>query len=177
MEQNLKELFEKDRLVNHTRRVDHESLFIEKLYEELPVKNKSSFGILKIAAAVIIFVSLGITSYVLVNKDTPLDNPELVLSTISPDLKNIEDYYVVHINNTLSEIRTSNEGQSMVNRYMKRFEILKEEHKSLVTEINEEGPSSMSINALIHNLKKQLELLQVLKVELEELKIKNYETI
>jgi len=177
MEQNLKELFKKNRMVNHTRRADHEDLFIERLYEELPVKNKSSFRVLKIAASVVIFVSLGIASYFLINQEEKLDNHELVLSSISPYLKEIEGYYVANINLTLSEIKDSNESQPMVDRYMKRFDILKEEYKSLIAEINEEGPSTMSINALINNLKKQLELLQVLKIEIKEFKNENYEII
>ena len=177
MKQNLKELFEKDRLVNHTRKVDHEDLFIERLYEELPVKSKSSFGVLKIAASVAIFISLGVASYFLINQNEELVNSEMVLSTISPDLKKIEDFYVDSINLTLSEIGQSNESSSIIGRYMGRFSILKVEHKSLVNEIHEEGPSTMSINALINNLKKQLELLQDLKVEMESLKNKNYEII
>jgi hypothetical protein len=82
-----------------------------------------------------------------------------------------------NINITLSEIEDGIESQSMVDRYMKRFDILKEEHKSLIAEINEEGPSTMSINALINNLKKQLELLQVLKIEIKEFKNEYYESI
>ena len=177
MEQNLKELFEKDRLVNHTRRADHEDLFIERLYEELPVKRKSSYSVLKIAVAVLFLISFGVISYLLVNQDERFGKTDFVLSTISPDLKEIEVYYVAQINYTLSEIKDSNENQSMVDRYMKRFALLKAEHKSLVTEIGEEGPSSMSINALINNLKKQLELLQVLKAEIVESKIENHEII
>lgn len=177
MEQNLKELFEKDRLVNHPRREDHEDLFVERLYQELPIKTHSSYGVVKIAASIIIFVSLGIASYFFVNQEKQLDSPELVLSNLSPDLKEIESYYITNINSTLSFIKDDNESQFMVNRYMKRFEILKKEHKSLVLELQEEGPNTMSINALMNNLKKQFELLQALKVEIEELKINNYEII
>lgn len=177
MEQNLKELFEKDRLMNYTRSVNHEDLFIERLYEELPLKNKNSFGMLKIAASVIIVLSLGIASYVLINQERKSGNPKLVLSTISPDLKEIEDFYVANINSTLLEIKNHKQSQSLIDRYMKRFAILKDEHRSLIIEINTEGPSTMSINALINNLKKQLELLQDLKIELEDLKNKKYEII
>lgn len=177
MEQNLKEIFEKERLVNYRRRADHEDLFVERLCTELPVKNKNSFGILKIAASIFVFVSLGVGSYLFVNQQKQINTPKLVLSNFSTDLKEMESFYVNNINNTITVIKNNNYSQSMIDRYMKRFKILKEEHKSLITEIHEEGPSSMSINALIHNLKKQLELLQVLKVELEKLKIKNYETI
>jgi hypothetical protein len=177
MEQNLKELFEKDRSVNHPRRKDHEDLFIERLYEELPAKRKRIFGAVKIAASVILFVSLGLMSYLLINQDEELSKSEFTLSTIAPDLGEIEVYYIAQINNTLSEIKDSNKNQSMVDRYMKRFAILEMEHESLVTEINEEGPSSMSIQALINNLKKQLELLQALKTEMEAPKIENHEFI
>ena len=177
MEQNLKELFEKDRLINHKRRKDHEDIFIERLYEELPVKRKNTALAFKIAASVTLFVSLGLISYFVTNQDKKPDQFEYALSTISPDLSEIEVYYVAQINNALLEIKDSKQSQSMVDRYMKRFAILEMEHKSLVTEISEEGPGSMSIYALINNLKKQLELLQVLKAEMEESKIENNEII
>ena len=43
MRQNLKHKFEEERSVNHKRRIGHEDLFIEKLYEELPSKKHSLF--------------------------------------------------------------------------------------------------------------------------------------
>ncbi|WP_394748886.1 hypothetical protein [Spongiimicrobium salis] len=177
MAQNLKKRFEKDRLVNHTPRPNHEAIFIEKLYEELPVKKNSSYGILKMAAAIVVFISLGVLSHIFFDQDRQNTDPDMVLSTISPDLKEIEAYYVTNINTTLSEIKDRQESRSMVDRYMKRFAILEEEHTSLVAEIRKEGPSSMSIHALINNLKRQLELLQDLKVAMEELKNKDHEII
>lgn len=177
MGQNLKKLFEKDRLVNYTRKADHEDLFIEKLYTELPVKRQNSFMLFKIAASIIIFVALGTVSYLLMNQKEDLINSEFILSDISPDLKEIETFYVTNIKLTLSEIQKNGDDQSVFERYMKRLSILKDEHKHLSAEINEVGPNTMSINALINNLKMQLELLQMLKYEMISLKNKTYETI
>lgn len=170
MGQDLKKLFENDRLVNHTRKSDHEDVFIERLYTELPMKKKSSFGVLKIAASIVLFLTLGITTYLIVNQDKNLTNPEFILSDISPDLKEIESFYVASIDQVLSEIQQKNSNRAVVNRYMNRLSILKEEHQLLVVEMKEEGPNTMSINALINNLKMQLELLQGLKSEVETVK-------
>lgn len=176
MGQNLKEIFEKDRLVNHMRRGDHENLFIERLYEELPIKNKNSFIVLKIAASILVFVSLGVATYFL-NKEEVLPSSEFVLSDISLELKEIEDFYVANINLTLADIENNSENQAFVKRYLKRLSTLKEEHRILIIEMNEEGPNSQSIIVLINNLKLQLELLQELKEQLTSIKNNNYETI
>ncbi len=180
MGQNLKKLFEKDRLVNHPRRKDHEDLFIERLYTELPVKKRNTFEIFKIAASILLFVALGTTSYLLINpinQDKKTIQSEFILSAISPELEEIEDFYITNINLTLLEVQDNKEGKSIFNRYMNRFSILKREYKKLVIEINEEGPNTRSINALINNLKMQLELLQTLKTEMIPLNNKEHETI
>jgi hypothetical protein len=176
MGQNLKDIFEKERLVNHKRRVDHEDLFIERLYEELPIKNRNSLGVLKIAASILVFISLGVATYFL-NKEEVISNSEFVLSDISPELKEIEGFYITNINLTLSDIEKNDENQAFVQRYLKRLSTLKEEHRFLITEMNEEGPNSQSIIVLINNLKLQLELLRELKEQLTLLNNNNHETI
>ena len=159
---------------------DLEDLFIEKLYTELPVKKRNSFTVFRIAASIMLFAALGIVSYLIINPINPennFENTEFVLSDISPDLKEIESYYMANINLTLSEIQKSEDGQSVFDRYMKRLSVLKKEHELLVVEIKEEGPNTMSITALINNLKLQLELLQELKEQITSTKIKKHEII
>ena len=177
MEQNLKELLEKDRLINHKRKKNHEDIFVKRLHDELPLKRQKSFTLLQIAASILVLVSIGITSYLFVSPQEKTQHNHFVLSNISPDLEKIEHFYVANIKFTLSEIQNNGYNQFLFDRYMKRVSILKKEYNFLSIEMNEEGPNSMSISALISNLKKQLDLLQELKTELETLKINKREIL
>lgn len=179
MGQNLKKLFEQDRLVNHKRKASHEDLFIEQLYKELPVKKSNAFPGFRMAASVLVLLGIGIMSYLII--DNPFNQKEALtaytLKNISPELKEIESFYVTNIDLTLSYIEKNSENQAFVKRYMKRLSLLKEEYKNLVAEMNEEGPNSQSISVLINNLKLQLELLQELREQITSTKNKKHEII
>jgi len=180
MEQNLRELFEKDRLINYKRKADHEDLFIERLYKELPIKKRSSFLRYKIAASILVFIGLGVMSYYLINEvnhKEELTSVEFTLKNISPELEEIESFYVTNISLTLIDIEKNSENQAFVKRYMKRLSLLKEEYKNLIAEMNEEGPNSLSISVLINNLKLQLDLLQELREQIISTKNKKHEII
>lgn len=177
MEQNLKKLFEQDRLVNHKRKADHEDLFIEQLYKKLPIKKRTAFSGFRIAASVLVFIGIAGMSYMILGN--PFNPKEKLvaytLKNISPELEEIESFYVTNINRTLSDIEKNSESEAFVTRYMKRLSLLKEEYKNLIAEMNEEGPNSLSISVLINNLKLQLELLQELKEQLTATKNKKNE--
>ena len=181
MEQDLKKVFEQERLVNHKRKSNHEDFFIEQLYKELPVKKSAAFSGFRIAASVLILIGIGIMSYVIMdnpfNQDEELTSVEFTLKNISPELEEIESFYVTNISLILSDIEKNSENQDFVKRYMKRLSLLKEEYKNLIAEMNEEGPNSLSITVLINNLKLQLELLQELREQIISTKNKNHEII
>jgi len=174
MGQNLKKLFEEDRSKNYERKANHEDLFLDRLYTELPTKKRSTFFQLRVAASIVILLGIGIISYFLVNNN--LTTTTFTLKNISPELEEIENFYITNINKSQAEINKTGQNSNSINRYMKRLSILKEEYKALIKELNEEGPNSQSITVLIHNLKLQLELLQELKEQLYFVKNKNNET-
>ena len=181
MKQDLKKVFEQERLVNHKRKANHENLFIEQLYKELSVKKSTAFSGFRIAASVLILIGIGIMSYVIMdnpfNQKEELTSVEFTLKNISPELEEIESFYVTNISLILSDIEKNSENQDFVKRYMKRLSLLKEEYKNLIAEMNEEGPNSLSISVLINNLKLQLELLQELREQITSTKNKNHEII
>ena len=179
MRQNLKQKFEEERSIDHNRRKDHEDIFIQKLYEELPSKKSVRFYQLRIAASIVILLGIGSVFYILFN--TPYNNDKeltaFTLKNISPDLERIENFYVTNINNSLLEIQSTKNNLAFVTRYMNRYSILKNEYTFLIKEMNDEGPNTQSISGLINNLKLQLELLQELKEELTPVKKNLNETI
>lgn len=180
MGKNLKQRFEEDRLLNHHRRPDHEDLFTERLYTELPNKKRRLTWRLKVAASVLLLIGASMTFYMLGDSQTQAHTP-FSLGQVSSDLMEIESFYTSNIKLELSTIASLSETQkdqieqALTQRYMRRFKLLKGENEKLIAEINAEGPSSRNISALIDNLRFQLELLQELRAQLTTLKHQQYE--
>ncbi|WP_046755575.1 hypothetical protein [Kordia jejudonensis] len=168
----------------------HEARFLDRLEEALPqtaVKEEtkqSSFSIYKIAAAVILILSLAGLIYQQLGKDIvetgegivnteveATETPNLKsLGDVSPDLKKIEDYYMASINYELTQVEVSEIGKQLFKSYMDKLTILNNEHKVLQQELTDIGPNEETINAMIDNLQFRLKLLYQLKEKLNELK-------
>jgi len=187
MAQDLRELFKEEKAKSHPMKDGHEERFSELLDKELPLKRKSTFYFIKIAASVLVLFSLGIYTSIYYKGDT-LPQPAIVetentkdqgysLGNLSPELKKIENYYVANINLELSRLEVSNENKAMVDDYMRRLSELNEEYKRLNIELNEIGPNDQTINALIKNLQLRLQLLQKLKEKLNQLKSSENEQV
>lgn len=189
MAQDLRKLFKEEKAKRYPMKDGHEERFLELLDKELPLKRKSTFYFIKIAASVLVFFSLGIYTYINYKSDT-LPQQVIVekerentkaqgysLGDLSPELKNIETYYVANINLELSRLEVSNENKTMVDDYMRRLSELNEEYKRLNIELNEIGPNDQTITALIKNLQLRLQLLQKLKEKLNQLKSSENEQV
>lgn len=176
MEKDLRELFKKEREIDHPREQGHEVRFIEKLYEELPNKEKSSPLLFKIAASIIFLVGVGFLYYnTLGSVDSSQTN--FTLGQLSPDLKKIENYYSSNIEILLTHIERNKEDKHFESRYFNRLSILQQEYEALISEIKEEGPNSFIVSALVNNLQLQLELLQELNQKITSSKNENHEII
>lgn len=164
----------------------HESRFLEKLENELPqASSKSKFNWLSIAASVVLFIALGFGGYNYFKTDNArviAPTPELVntetkeepvktktLGDLSPDLKKVEDYYLASIHNELSKVELTPENKELIDGYIQRLEVLSNEYKALSLELTESGPSELTVNALIDNLKMRLNLLYRLRDQLKDL--------
>ncbi len=156
--------------------------FTEKIASEKP-----AIPWLKIAAMVVVFLSVGFFGYQhlaesrknttgpeIVDKgpQTIEDerNPQLTLADISPDLKKVKDYYMTGINLQLASLKITDANKDVVDGYMKRFGELDREYNLLNMELNKVGPTEATVTALINNLKMRLDLLFKLKNKLNELK-------
>ncbi len=189
MAQDLRELFKEEKAKKYPMKDGHEERFLKLLDKELPLKRKSTFYFIKIAASVLVLFSLGIYTYINYKSDT-LSQQTIVeketentkaqgysLGDLSPELEKIENYYVANINLELSRLEVSNENKAMVDDYMRRLSELDEEYKRLNIELNEIGPNDQTITALIKNLQLRLQLLQKLKEKLNQLKSSENEQV
>ncbi|WP_425236374.1 hypothetical protein [Ulvibacterium sp.] len=190
MGQDLREMFKKENEGGKFQMPEgHENRFLERLETELPKREKSSFYILKIAASILVLLSIGIVGYkVLTGKDTikttvvekndpSKEKKGISFGDLSPDLKKVEDYYVTNINLELSRLEVSEENKILVDSFMDRLADLNGEYERLNAELNEIGPNDQTITALIKNLQLRLELLQKLKRKLNELKSSKNEQV
>jgi hypothetical protein len=168
----------------------HEKRFMDRLAKELPEQRKSPFFILKIAATILVLISIG-AFYIMngveseipptiVDKNPGVETQNgISLGDLSPDLKKIENYYVANINLELSKLNVSGDNKALVDSYMDRLAELNLEYQNLNAELNQIGPNDQTISALIKNLQLRLQLLQKLKEKLNEVqssKNEQYET-
>lgn len=171
----------------------HEARFEARLDNEFsPKKKNSSFFWLKVAAVVIVFLSIGYFGFQKLSPDssntiaeTPSENEaaenenvaQITIGDISPDLKKVEDFYLTGINVQLASLDQSDENKELITGYLLRLGELDTEYAALNLELNEVGPTEATITALIDNLKLRLELLFKLKNKLKELKNQNNEQV
>ena len=186
MAQDLRNLFEKDSKAQHAKMSEgHEARFLERLNKELPVEKKSSgFSFLNIAASVVVLLGLSFGAYQFFKGDIiidpPVDNKVAEIKTMgdfSPDLKKVEDYYLASINLELSKVELTPQNKELVDGYISRLQELNKEYDKLLVELNENGPNSVTLDALIENLKLRLNLVMRLKEKLQEFNDDSFEEV
>lgn len=190
MGQDLRKIFKEERAKEkHTLKQGHTARFKDKLNVAMPAPKQNKWLVYKIAASVIVLLTISILVYNNQSKNTTIENTiididkpsteeeSITLGALSPDLKKIEDYYKVNINLELSQLQVSNDNKTLVDSYMERLAELHKEYQDLNTELNTIGPNDQLISALINNLQLRLQLLQKLRKKLNELKSNQNETI
>lgn len=182
MAQDIRDLFKDDKISNETMPENHQARFLEKLDEAFPVESsKSNFGWLRIAASIVLLIGLSFGGYKMFTPaSSTIEESEQVvdvndnletksLGSVSPGLKKVEDYYLASINLELSKIKYTPETKDLFDGYIEQLSELDAEYKKLSLELTESGPTELTVNALIDNLKLRLNLLYRLKSQLKEL--------
>lgn len=180
MAQDIRKLIKSESQASNLKMPEgHESRFLKKLNDELPVKvSKSRFTFLNIAASIMLLVGFSFGAYQILGSGEEIIPPtetiaKKSLGDISPQLKKVEDYYMANINLELSKMNVRPESKELFNGYLLRLEELNKEYSVLEAELTSFGPSEQTVNALIDNLKLRLNLLYRLKEKLNELNESN----
>ena len=179
MAQDIRDLFKNEKVVHDDMPNKHEARFLEKLDKALPeAPKKSGLGWMQIAASAVVFLGLSFGAYTFFEGDT--ETIETVAGTkvtetktlgdISPGLKKVEDYYLASINLELSKMKYTPETKELFDGYLAQLDELDKEYKRLSLDLTESGPSELTVNALIDNLKFRLNLMYRLRTQLKELK-------
>ena len=191
MARDLRDLFKEEQKEQEFKMAKgHERRFKDLLEKDLPKQRRVGFFTLRIAATILVLVSIGAFLYLnrsedpmkttIVEKDPEIETKSgISLGDLSPDLRKIENYYEVNISLALSKLNVSGDNKILVDSYMERLSELNIEYKKLNLELNQLGPNDQTISALIKNLQLRLQLLQKLKEKLNEVqssKNEQYET-
>ena len=188
MAQDIRELMKGHRPEKSRLSEGHEARFEARLKEAFPPQKKKTNGFfwLKIAASVVVVMTLGYLAFTFQGGETvepeivevqPQDDLQnnITLGDLSPDLKKVEEFYTNGINLQLASLEVNDDNRELIDSYLSRLAELDTEYQRLNNELNEVGPSEATITALIDNLQLRLELLFKLKNKLNELKELNNE--
>ena len=181
MAQDIRELFKNEQKVTQEKMPKkHQERFLRKLDAALPVKKKTNFDWLQIAASIVVIIGLSFGAFKYFNTVIPTNNEVATktvvtktLGDVSPGLKKVEDYYLASINLELSKIAYTPETKDVFDGYLEQLNVLNKEYKNLSVELTEYGPNELTVNALIDNLKYRLNLLYRLREQLNELNASN----
>lgn len=151
----------------------HEKRFLDRLEDEFPEKKKS-YSFLKIAAAVALMLSLGILTFKFVGNK---EGTEIVkvkkeinsIADISPDLKQVENYYLTNINYQLSKIKVTETNKEILEVYFSQLGELQKEYEQLNEQLKGDEISEETIEKLIENLQMRVLLLKQLKSKLNKI--------
>ena len=173
MSKDLRELLQKKHISSEKLSKYHRENFEAKLQNELHGNKIKKYQILKIAASFLVLIGLGTSMFYFSNptKKNPVEIAKIEsLGSISPELKNIENYYLVSIQAEILELNQTSENKELLDGYLEKISELSGEYKLLTNQLNTEGLNEKTINALIENLQLRLKLLYQLKAQLNELK-------
>ncbi len=192
MAQDIRKMMKKEYLQEGKLPEGHQTRFEELLEERLPQKDiytksdRRYLSWLKVAAAVLVAGLMAVwifnnafakadinkTEMVLKTLDTNKvgDEPEVLLSAISPEFKKIEDFYFASINLEIARLEITDDNKELIDAFMKQLSELDAEYKILNQEITESGISEEMVNAMIENLKLRVQLMVKLKAKLKEIR-------
>jgi hypothetical protein len=177
MKIDLREKIKKEKTMQELPK-NHRVLFEKRLKKELPQKSTTNFSFLKIAASILLIMSLALVGYQLFKTDVSQEVVQTEVSSekkinsmadISPDLKKIEDYYLTNIKYQISKIKITDENKDLLEVYLSQLGILQEEYKELNATLISDNVNEETLDALIENLQLRLQLLKQLKKKLEKI--------
>lgn len=178
MAQDIRNLFKDDKVSHEKMPKNHQNRFLNKLDKALPEDSvKPKFNWLSIAASVVLALGLSFGAYnyfqpnIEVTPTVAITNTveTKTLGDVSPGLKKVEDYYLASINLELSKMKPTPETKELFDGYLVQLKELDNEYNLLSEELTESGPTELTVNALIDNLKFRLNLLYRLRSQLKQL--------
>jgi len=170
MEQDIRDLFKTDDFSKKKLPKAHRSEFLDKL-KATKVKNKnrvSKYKLLKIAAIVLVLVSVGYFSI------TPfgITSGTTEETALQLQIKTVEAQYLKHIEREWGNFLQITNDDTLVTRYKQKLKSLDDDYKDISEQFQENANDIVIVEALVENLKRRLQLLKDIQ---EHIKILNQE--
>lgn len=163
---------------------DHAQKFEKKLEKMYATSRNTNFFFIKIAASLLFLVGIG---YMIVstnhnkNEGFVEQEAELIsLSSISPEMQKIENYYQTAIHFELASLQPNKDNTALIDSYLDKIGKLDRDYQRLNKELISKGIDTTTISKLVTNLQLRLQLLLQLKDQIQELQTvnqKEYEQI
>ncbi len=178
MEKDIKEML-KEENVRVSLPEGHRKNFKKKLMKELHEEPESVFYFIKIAAAVLLILSLG---FFFMRGPDSRESEKVVktgftLGDLSPEMKKIENYYLTAINLELTNLEVDDDNRQLINNYFMKLNQLTQNYKKMNEELDLEEIDEDLINRMVGNLQMRLQILTELKKELKRIKAKQNEKV
>jgi len=172
MPKDIRDILKEAQVNSKTLKENHRQRFEQRL-NQLHTPKKQGYFFLKVAASIIVL--LGVGYYTLFTnvadiEDFPEDAKITNLSSISPEMKQIENYYLTAINYEMASIEQTPENKIILDSYLEKIAELTNQYKQLNIDLTEKEINEKTINALITNLQLRLQLLLELKDTIQEIK-------
>ncbi|MGB0777348.1 MAG: hypothetical protein ACPGR7_04910 [Flavobacteriaceae bacterium] len=148
---------------------NHRDRFIQKLNHLDKGRKPRQWNLFKIAAAVVLIFSMGY--FAKFTESVVPSNVEVSragLSSLSPRLGQIENYYLNSINYELANLDVDSSQKELFDGYLFKIEELTEGYLLLSRELEENGFNEATCNAMIENLQLRLNLIKDLKEQLKD---------
>ncbi|GGK49524.1 MULTISPECIES: hypothetical protein [Flavobacteriaceae] len=173
MSKDLREVLKKKPIGSEKLSKNHRRNFEAKLKNEMHTSRNKNYQFLKTAASFLILIGLGTSMFYILNstKDIPVETARIKsLGSISPEFRNIENYYLASIQAEISDLNKTSENKELLDSYLEKISELSLDYKQLTNKLSAEGLNEKNINALIENLQLRLKLMYQLKEQLNDLK-------
>ena len=163
MKDKLHDYFSENEFDFHEPRAGHMERF-EKRLSGKKQQNKLSWKWIGAAASVVLLIGFMLGS---ISKSNPM-----TLSSVSPKMQEVENYFVNTINVEIKEIEKerSLETEKVIENALDQIEELEDNYKIFVRELGQSGDQSKIISEMIKNYQKRLDILQTLLEQIEQIK-------
>lgn len=172
MKKDIRDLFESEDGDSKKKLPDsHRDEFYKKLKASRPSRTKSvnTFYIIKIAAALFLFIAIGVF---MIKSYEPSSEMLVETSTIEQQIKQVEKDYLTSIDVEWKSFIALAEDEQLVERYELKLEDLDKDYKLIASKFKNDTNNIFVIEELVTNLQTRLKLLKDIQ---EHIKLLNQE--
>ncbi|WP_298882729.1 hypothetical protein [uncultured Polaribacter sp.] len=162
MKHDIRDLFDKEKLIKKELPNSHRKEFINKLQNTAKEKtSKKKFYFLKVASVLILMI-VGVSIYFTFSKNEKSNS-------ILAQVDKIEKEYIVNINKEWNQFIEITDDTKLVNKYQNKLNQLKSDYKKITRNLQENPDDVFVLESLISNLQQRLELIKNIKEHINEL--------